>query len=149
MFSIGALSRATGVKVPTIRYYEQVGLIAPEERTEGNQRRYGAAGLERLGFIKHARDLGLSLDTIRALIALDPTDHAATHEIASRHLEDIRKRMESLARLEAELERIMAACDGGHDHDCSILDAFGDHALCEGDHNTPSSIDQPPSMMRV
>ena len=50
MFSIGELSRRTGVKVPTIRYYEQMGLVAPEGRTEGNQRRYGRDGLERLGF---------------------------------------------------------------------------------------------------
>ncbi len=50
MFSIGELSKRTKVKVPTIRYYEQTGLIAAPERTEGNQRRYGQSELERLGF---------------------------------------------------------------------------------------------------
>ena len=66
MFSIGSLSKQTGVKVPTIRYYEQIGLIDPAERTEGNQRRYRKEALQRLGFIKHARELGFSIETIRS-----------------------------------------------------------------------------------
>ena len=70
MLSIGQLSRRTGVKVPTIRYYEQVGLMPSAGRTEGNQRRYDQDGLERLGFIRHARDLGFSLEDIKSLIAL-------------------------------------------------------------------------------
>ena len=57
MFSIGELSKRTKVKVPTIRYYEEMGLLSEPERTEGNQRRYDVAGLERLSFVKHARDL--------------------------------------------------------------------------------------------
>ena len=55
MFSIGQLSRRTGVKIPTIRYYEQMQLIAPDGRTAGNQRRYTKDGLARLAFIKHSR----------------------------------------------------------------------------------------------
>ena len=58
MYSIGELSRRTGVKVPTIRYYEQMGLMPEGERTQGNQRRYRRDELERLAFIRHARDLG-------------------------------------------------------------------------------------------
>ena len=71
MFSIGALSKATGVKVPTIRYYEEIGLLPPAGRNAGNQRRYGQDGLEALGFIKHARDLGFALEDIKVLMALD------------------------------------------------------------------------------
>ncbi|MGO4835845.1 MerR family transcriptional regulator, partial [Rhizobiaceae sp. 2RAB30] len=70
MFTIGDLSRKTGVKVPTIRYYEQMGLMAQAERSEGNQRRYGAAERDRLSFIKHARDLGLTIESIRELLDL-------------------------------------------------------------------------------
>ena len=55
-YSIGELSAETGVKVPTIRYYEQMGLVAAPERSEGNQRRYSRQELERLAFIRHARD---------------------------------------------------------------------------------------------
>ena len=65
MFSIGDLSRRTGVKVPTIRYYEQMGLVAAPERSEGNQRRYSRHELERLAFIRHARDLGFAVEDIR------------------------------------------------------------------------------------
>ncbi len=65
---IGGLSERTGVKVETIRYYEQVGLLPPPERSDGNQRRYTRRHLERLAFIKHARDLGFSVDSIRTLL---------------------------------------------------------------------------------
>lgn len=73
MFSIGQLSQRTGVKVPTIRNYEQIGLLAAPDRTRGNQRRYKHEGLERLVFIRHARDLGFSIESISTLIELQ--DH--------------------------------------------------------------------------
>ena len=92
MFSIGELSKRTKVKVPTIRYYEEMGLLAAPERTEGNQRRYDAAGLERLSFIRHARDLGFSIEAISSLIELqehpDRSCQAAT-EIAVAQLADV------------------------------------------------------------
>lgn len=134
MFSIGQLSRRTGVKVPTIRYYEGLGLIVPEGRTEGNQRRYDKAGLDRLAFIRHARDLGLPLEAIRELIAIDPTSHADTHRIATTHLADVRQRIARLRQLEAELARIVQSCDGGPGHECDILAALGDHGKCDGAH---------------
>ena len=137
MFSIGQLSRATGVKVTTIRYYEQMGLLNHEGRTSGNQRRYSQAGLERLAFIRHARELGLSLEAIRALVALEGKGGAAcaeSHAIAEAHLRDIRDRIRQLKALERELVRIKASCRGDGAGKCSILTAFGDHDLCEGGH---------------
>ena len=137
MFSIGQLSRATGVKVTTIRYYEQMGLIAHEGRTAGNQRRYSQAGLDRLGFIRHARDLGLSLEAIRALVALEGKGGeicAQSHAIAEAHLADVRDRIGRLKALERELVRIKASCDGKGSGGCSILTAFGDHDLCDASH---------------
>jgi len=134
MYSIGQMSRRTGVKVTTIRYYEAMGLIAHDGRTAGNQRRYGAAGLERLGFIRHARALGLSLEAIGELIALDPANHAETHRIATEHLADVREKIQRLRRLEGELERIVESCDGGAEHGCDILAALGDHGQCDGAH---------------
>lgn len=134
MYSIGELSRLTGVKVPTIRFYETRGLITPDERTDGGQRRFSKAGRDRLAFIRHGRDLGLPLESIAELLALDPAAHASAHEIASAHLADVRARMAQLARLEAELVRIEAACDGRADHDCDILSAFADHDGCAGPH---------------
>ncbi len=137
MFSIGDLSRQTGTKVTTIRYYEQMGLVSHEGRTAGNQRRYSQSGLDRLSFIRHARDLGMSLDTIRALVALEGKGGEAcaeSHRIAEDHLQDVRSRIERLKALEKELVRISASCDGKGADSCSILTSFGDHALCSGGH---------------
>jgi len=109
--TIGELAERAGIAPSALRFYESKGLIE-SERTEGNQRRYGRDGLERLGFIRHARDLGLSLEAIRELIALDPSDHVRTHRIAETHLEGIRARIERLKGLEQELMRISASCAG-------------------------------------
>src|SRR5690606_8356649 len=67
--SIGDLARRTGVKVPTIRYYEQIGLLPSPPRTAGGQRRYGEDELKRLDFIRHARDLAFDIEDIRQLLA--------------------------------------------------------------------------------
>lgn len=138
MFSIGALSKRTGVKVPTIRYYEQMGLIAPTGRTGGNQRRYGQAGLERLGFIRHARDLGFSIESILALIELndhpDRSCQSAT-DIAAHQLADVRHRIVRLQRLESELARITDGCAGtGTSESCTVLASLADHSQCETEH---------------
>jgi len=114
MYSIGELSKRTGVKVPTIRYYEQMGLIREADRSEGNQRRYEKTDLERLAFIRHARDLGLNIDAIRELIALSqhremPCEGA--DRIAAEHLADVREKIARLKKLEHELERIGLLCD--------------------------------------
>jgi len=123
MFSIGALSKQTGVKVPTIRYYEQIGLIDPADRTQGNQRRYNDEALQRLGFIKHARELGFSIETITALIDLNNHPDRSCAEatrIAHEQLTDVRERIASLVRLESELVRISDGCKGaGVVSDCN------------------------------
>ncbi|MBY8976033.1 helix-turn-helix domain-containing protein [Rhodobacteraceae bacterium NNCM2] len=138
MHSIGTLSRRTGVKVPTIRYYEQMGLLSPAERTSGNQRRYGEAELERLAFIKHARDLGFSIEAISALIELNghpDQSCAAAGEIAREQLADVRARIERLKRLETELRRISDGCEGkGAVGDCYVLASLADHAHCKTEH---------------
>lgn len=138
MFSIGQISKRTGVKVPTIRYYEQMGLIAAQGRTAGNQRRYGRTELDQLGFIKHARDLGFSLDAISSLIALqshpDRTCAEAT-DIAQAQLDDVRDKIRKLTKLEGELARLTTQYDGGGKAaDCYVLAALSDHQLCDADH---------------
>ncbi len=137
MYTIGEISRRTGVKVPTIRYYEQMGLMAAAERTPGGQRRYCREGLDQLGFIKHARDLGLSIEAIRDLIRLNahpdtPCDEA--DRIAAEHLVSVRNRIEQLKRLEAELQRISTQCKAGTVKDCYVIRALADHSLCENEH---------------
>lgn len=136
MYSIGQLSNKTGVKVPTIRYYEQIGLIAPPERTAGNQRRYSQDGFARLSFIRHSRDLGFSLDDTREFLEL--SEHpdrqcCDAHDIATRHLTALREKIAKLKRLEKELERI-SNCKAGKLGDCAVLETLADHSLCSTEH---------------
>ena len=138
MFSIGDLSRRTGVKIPTIRYYEDAGLLPTAERTSGNQRRYDGAGLERLSFIRHARDLRFSIRDIRSLIDLqDHPDRTCcdADEIAAARLADVREKLGKLRALESELLRISRGCAGqGVARDCKILASLSNHDLCKGPH---------------
>lgn len=137
MFSIGDMSRRTGVKVPTIRYYESIGMLPKPERNAGNQRRYSVEGLERLSFIRHARDLGLSLDAIRDLLALGANPDAPcadVHAITRAHLVDVKARIAKLKRLEKELKRIEANCHADDVGDCYVIESLADHGLCETEH---------------
>lgn len=136
MFSIGQLSKRTGVKIPTIRYYEQMGLIDAPERSEGNQRRYSADGLSRLSFIRHSRDLGFSIEDIKGLLTLsqhpEKPCHDA-HDIAVEHLKAVQDRIAKLRRLERELKRI-SNCDADSVSDCAVIETLADHRLCETEH---------------
>lgn len=138
MYSIGQLSKRTGVKVPTIRYYEQMGLLSAPERTSGNQRRYDPSGLERLGFIRHARDLGFTIEAISTLIELQehPDRSCAEAEnIAQTQLGEVRSKIKRLKALEKELTRITKGCDGsGEAGECYVLASLSDHALCAHEH---------------
>ena len=138
MFSIGELSKRTKVKIPTIRYYEEMGLLEEAERTSGNQRRYDKAGLERLSFIRHARDLGFSIEAISSLIELQEHPDrscAAATDIAVSQLADVRAKIKRLRLLEKELTRISKGCDGnGVSEDCYVLAALADHELCSREH---------------
>jgi DNA-binding transcriptional MerR regulator len=131
---IGALAERTGVKVETIRYYEQVGLLPPPERSEGNQRRYSRRHAERLAFIKHARDLGFGVEAIRTLLKLSDTPSMAcdeAHAISVAHLDEVRHKIARLRSLETELERIATTCSGGVAAcDCAIIEALADHGQC-------------------
>ena len=136
MFSIGELSKRTGVKIPTIRYYEQMGLIDAPERSEGNQRRYTKEGLSRLSFIRHSRDLGFSMEDIKGLLELSqhpekPCNDA--HRIAVHHLQDVQDRIVKLRRLERELKRI-SKCESGNIAECAVIETLADHGLCETEH---------------
>ncbi len=137
MFTIGELSRLTDVKVPTIRYYEDAGLLRPSGRSAGNQRRYDQQGLERLSFIRHARELGLSISSITELIKLSENPEMSckkAHEIAVSHLKHTKERILKLKKLQRELERIASSCDSGQVGECDIIQALADHGLCSGKH---------------
>lgn len=137
MFTIGALARKTGTKVQTIRYYEQIGLMPEPGRTEGGQRRYGEAELKRLSFVRHARQLGFSLDSIRELLGLADHPNRPCHEadsIARRQLRQVEQRITRLEALRTELERMVHECSGGRTADCRVLEVLRDHSECLTDH---------------
>lgn len=133
MLTIGKLGEAAGVKVPTVRYYEQIGLLPEPERSMGNQRLYPRAALDRLAFIRHARELGFPLEAIRDLLSLsDKPDQscAAADTIARAQLQAVRARLARLKALELELERMVEQCAHGAISDCRVIEVLGDHAQC-------------------
>lgn len=135
--AIGDLSRRTGVKVPTIRYYESIGLLEAPARTEGGQRRYGADHLRRLAFVRHARDLGFGIEAIRELLAMaaDPQRGCGeAHAIARAHLDGVEDRIARLAALRDEL-RAMLACRNGTVAECRIIEVLADHDACLHDRH--------------
>lgn len=138
MLTIGKLGEAAGVKVPTIRYYEQIGLLPAPGRSAGNQRLYGQAALDRLAFIRHARELGFPLEAIRDLLSLSdrpgqPCESADA--IARAQLAATRTRIARLRALESELERMVAQCAHGTIAECRVIEVLGDHSRCLHDHH--------------
>ena len=137
MLSIGSLSRETGTKVQTIRYYEQIGLMREAARSAGGQRRYARADLERLAFIRHARQLGFPLEAIRELLDLaDHPDRSCidANSIAQRQLRQVEARIARLEALRTELRRMIADCAGDTVAECRVLEVLRDHSECLTDH---------------
>jgi len=135
--SIGALSKDTGVKVPTIRFYEQIGLLRSADRTQSNRRIYDAKALERLRFIRHARDLGFSVDAIRQLIELADEAEKPCRDIdriAAAHLADIDGKIRRLRSLRREVARMLESCGHGRVGECRIIEVLANHRLCNTEH---------------
>ena len=136
-FTIGRLAEATATKVQTIRYYENIGLLAPFSRTEGGHRLYDTEHRKRLAFIRHARELGFSIDSIRELLSLSDnpdTSCERADDIASRQLEDVEQRLKRLKVLQKELKRMVAECGHGRVCDCRVIEVLSDHRLCQAAH---------------
>ncbi len=127
-FSIGALAKQSGVKVVTIRYYEQSGLLPPCERTAGNYRRYSQDHLDRLCFVRHCRELGFSLEEVRDLLRLSVIKESKCEDVcrmAEQHLRDVERKIADLKRLASELRSISASCNGKRPMaDCRIIAAL-------------------------
>jgi DNA-binding transcriptional MerR regulator len=136
-FSIGDLATASGTTVQTIRYYEQSGLMPVAARTEGRQRRYAQTHLDRLKFIRHARELGFPVDDIRELLRLSAQKDApcdAADRIAAEQLAEVKRKIARLQALEVELERMVGECRHGTLADCRIIETLADHSLCSTAH---------------
>ena len=119
VLTIGALSERTGVNIETIRYYERSGLMPDLPRTEDGHRLYRHEHLKRLAFIRRSRELGFSLEEIRALLRLvDGGDHTCgeVKALTDVHLAAVRRKIADLRKLEKTLKDISSRCEGGEPH---------------------------------
>jgi DNA-binding transcriptional MerR regulator len=126
-FSIGEVARQTAIKVPTIRFYEQIGLLPAVLRSPGNRRRYRASDVRRLVFIRHARQLGFEVSAIRTLLALlDQPDSSCKpiDALVADHLAAIDTKIERLVTLRRELRHILACCAGGRVAECRVIESI-------------------------
>lgn len=127
--AIGALSQRTGVNIETVRYYERIGLLPAPARSEGGHRLYGVGHLMRLSFVRRSRDLGFTLDEIRALLELaEKRDRpcAEVREVASGHLADVRAKIAALRAMQRVLTNMVAQCGEGSAPDCPLIEALFD-----------------------
>ena len=126
-FSIGRLSKHSGCKIETIRYYEKIGLLPAPPRTAGGHRLYAEDHARRLGFIRRSRQLGFSLDEIRALLGLADDDEYNCDKvkvITLHHLQSVRNKIKDLRKLERTLKTISDDCGGGIAPSCPIIEAL-------------------------
>lgn len=125
--SIGRVAEIVRMNVPTIRYYEEIGLMPAVLRTESNRRIYKQADIRRLNFIRHARELGFNLDSIRQLLTLtglpdEPCEEA--DQIARAHLTDVEHKMARLAALRKELRAMIENSTHGRIRECRVIEVL-------------------------
>lgn len=130
MLRIGKLAATTGVSVPTIRYYEQIGLLPEADRTASGYRRFAPEAVRRLRFIRRAQQLGFSLDEIRELLELRATagpaaDRATVQARTEAKLTELEAKIADLEAMQRVLRGLhRACCEGGTTSTCPILDAL-------------------------
>ena len=125
--AIGEFARRTGGNIETIRYYERIGLLPLPDR-RGKYRRYGLADLGRLKFIRRGRELGFTIDEVRALLGLSETGIenpcAEIRDLAARHLHAVQAKIVDLRAIETTLAEAVRSCDAGVMTGCPMIDAL-------------------------
>jgi Cu(I)-responsive transcriptional regulator len=130
--NVGQAAGRSGLPAKTIRYYEDIGLIAPERRDNG-YRDYSSDDIHRLSFLRRARGLGFSIEDCRHLMALYSDRHRASadvRQLAADHVAAIETKIAELASMRDTLNRLVEACHGDQRPDCPILDDFAGAASC-------------------
>jgi Cu(I)-responsive transcriptional regulator len=123
--NIGEASAASAVSAKMIRHYEALGLLSKVPRTGSGYRQYDAAALHTLRFIRRARDLGFSMQEIRALLALWRNRRRASADvkrIALAHAADLQRRIDEMAAMRRTLSHLAHCCQGNERPECPILD---------------------------
>ena len=125
---IGELSRRTSCNIETIRYYERIALLPAPARSAGRYRVYDTVDVRRLTFIRRARELGFTLDAVRALLALSDDDGSAAcaevRQLAANHLAEVRAKIADLQAMERVLADAVRRCAAGELPGCPIIDAL-------------------------
>lgn len=124
--AIGELSRRTGCNIETIRYYERIGLL-PDALRRGRYRIYGPGDVGRLSFVRRARELGFTLEEIRALLGIATSGQVSCAEarsIAASHLVSVRARLADLRKMERVLASTVRACDTDDHPGCPLIDTL-------------------------
>lgn len=127
--SIGIAADRSGVKIPTIRYYEEVGLLPAPGRAENQRRMFSQADMRRLSFIRHARELGFKVAAIRALLELqdDPRQSCAMADAAARErLEEVDSKIARLHSLRSELVKMLEGCAAGQVGECRVIETLSE-----------------------
>lgn len=127
-FTIGAVAKACGVHVETVRYYQRRGLLDEPRRPSGGVRRYGEMTIRRLRFIRRAQALGFTLDEIAELLRLERTpDCGRARKLASARLADVAAKLADLERMRAALAALVKACAAGRDpRSCPIVESLAE-----------------------
>jgi Cu(I)-responsive transcriptional regulator len=123
--NIGQASAASGVSAKMIRYYEQIGLLAAQTRSDNNYRVYGDKQVHVLRFIKRARTLGFSLEETERLLKLwqdDSRESGAVKQVALAHIGDLERKIFEMQAMVRTLTHLAHCCGGDHRPDCPILD---------------------------
>ncbi len=124
-YSIGEVSRLSGVNIETIRYYERIGILPEPDRTPGGNRQFSHEQLKRLAFIRHSRDLGFTIEEIRGLLAMVDSRGVSCADVHARttlHLQNVREKIATLQKLETALSEMATECTRGDIPDCPIID---------------------------
>ncbi len=131
-YRIGELAERTRTNAPTIRYYEDIGLLPHPERQGGNPRRYSDEDLRRLPFVRRCLDFGFPIEQLRSLTAIMAEEGRSStdaRDIAMAQLDEIREKQRELASLERSLDRFVIPCDascaGGPGSESVILEDLG------------------------
>ena len=127
MISIGTLSRQSGIHIETIRYYERVGVLPKALRAANGRRVFGPQDVSRLAFIRHARELGFELASVRALLTLQGMPELSCRsasDLASAQLSAVESRLSRLIVLRDELKRMVRSCKNGRVVDCRVIEAL-------------------------
>lgn len=125
--NIGEAAQRSGLPPKTIRYYEESGLIRPATRAANGYRDYSDADVHKLKFVRHARELGFTVQQCTELLSLyeDKQRHAAdVKALASRHLADIDAKLADLNKLRTTLSHLVSCCAGDARPECPILEGL-------------------------